>query len=236
MRGLLDLIFPPRCAGCERPGTLLCERCREALPLIDPQSSCVRCGAPAGRGSCGCPECHDRIFAFSAARCATRLEPPASRAVVALKDGGERRYAGVLAELLAVAADGWLASDDMLVPAPASPAAVRRRGFDHAEDITRALASLTGHSTARLLDAARTADQRALTREERFANRAGAFRMAEPSGISARVGMPHRVVLIDDVFTTGATLDAASRVLLDAGVAEVRVLAVARAVQRRGPA
>lgn len=142
---------------------------------------------------------------------------------MAFKDGGERRYASVLAELIAAASEGWLAPDDVLVPAPASPAAVRRRGFDHADDITRALGALTGHPTARLLDAARTADQRALTRDERFANRMGAFR------VRAGVSVPEHVVLVDDVFTTGATFDAASRVLLGARVGGVRVLAVARA-------
>ncbi|MGB4442573.1 MAG: double zinc ribbon domain-containing protein, partial [Coriobacteriia bacterium] len=92
MRGLLDLIFPPRCAGCDGPGTLLCDVCRSGLPLIDPRTACALCGAPLQSGSAGCAECCGRSFAFSAARCATRLEPPASRAVVALKDGGERRY------------------------------------------------------------------------------------------------------------------------------------------------
>jgi ComF family protein len=187
-------------------------------------------------GAVGCAECHGRTFAFSAARCATRLEPPASRAVIALKDGGERRYAGVLAELLAGCADGWLAPDDVLAPAPASPEAVRRRGFDHAADITRALGALTGNPTARLLRATSSADQRALGREERFANRASAFRLAEPPGLLAGNAPPEHVVLVDDVFTTGATLDAASSVLREAGVAEVRVLAVARAVQRPGTA
>lgn len=233
---MLDLVFPPRCAGCSRPGMLLCDACRAALPLIDPCTACPRCGAPLEPGSTGCAECRGRTFAFSAARCAARLEPPASRAVVALKDGGERRYAGVLAEFLAGCADGWLMPDDVLVPAPASPSAVRRRGFDHADDIARSLAASTGHPTARLLRATSSADQRALGREERFANRAGAFRLAEPRGLVAPAELPGRVVLVDDVFTTGATFDAAAHALLEAGVAEVRVLAVARAVQRSGSA
>jgi len=228
--GLFDLVFPPRCAGCDHPGTLWCDTCRAALPLIDPGMACARCGAPLRDAGHPCVECHGRVFAFSAARCAARLEPPASRAVVALKDGGERRYAGVLAELLAASAEGWLASGDVLVPAPASPAAVRRRGFDHAADIARSLAALTGNPTARLLRATASADQRALGREERFANRAGVF------ALESGVCMPVSVVLVDDVFTTGATSDAAARVLREAGAAEVRVLAVARAVQRPGSA
>ncbi|MBN1192440.1 MAG: ComF family protein, partial [Coriobacteriia bacterium] len=133
MSALLDFIFPPRCAGCDRPGTLLCESCREAVPQIDPSSACVRCGAPMEGARCA--ECSGSVFAFSSARCAALLEPPVSRAVVVLKDGGERRYAHVLAELLAECGDGWLQAGDVLVPVPASPAAVRRRGFDHAADI-----------------------------------------------------------------------------------------------------
>jgi ComF family protein len=150
-----------------------------------------------------------------------------------LKDSGERRYAAVLAELLAAATDGWLAPADVLVPAPASPAAVRRRGFDHAADITRVLGRLTGSEVRCLLRATGSADQRALGREERFANRASAFRLAGPRGIAGGTVLPERVVLVDDVFTTGATLDAAARVLRAAGVAEVRALAVARACDSR---
>jgi ComF family protein len=152
--------------------------------------------------------------------------------VVALKDGGERRYAGVLAELLADAADGWLASGDVLVPVPASPAAVRRRGFDHAADIACALGRLTGREVVRPLRSAASADQRALGRDERFANRECTFRLAGPRSLPSGVGR-RRVVLVDDVFTTGATLNAAALVLLSADVAEVRALAVARACDRR---
>lgn len=226
VQGLLDLIFPPRCAGCDRPGTLLCDRCRAALPLIDSATACPACGAPLAHADAPCAECHGRHFAFSAARAAARLEPPVSRAVVVLKDGGERRYARVLAELLAPAAQGWLAPGDVLVPVPASPVAVRRRGFDHSADISRELGRLAGVPAARVLAARSAADQRDLTREERFANRQGAFR------VRAGERVPERAILVDDVLTTGATLDAAARVLLAGGAADVRALVVARSCGR----
>lgn len=234
MRALLDFVFPPRCAGCERPGVLLCDACRGAVARIDHAHACERCGAPlpsVGRPST-CPECGDRTFAFSAARCAALLEPPVSRAIVLLKDGGERRYAGLIAGLLAESAGGWLRPDDVLAPAPASPAALRRRGFDHAADITRALGRITGHEVRALLCANPGTDQRVLGRDARFENRATAFRIAVPRGMAVADVPPARVVLIDDVFTTGATLDAAARVLRGAGVSEVRALAAARAVER----
>jgi predicted amidophosphoribosyltransferase len=108
------------------------------------------------------------------------------------------------------------------VPVPAAPAAVRRRGFDHSADIARHLARLTDTPVQALLKAAASADQRSLGRSARFANREGAFRIA------AGVRMPARIVLIDDVLTTGATLDGAARVLRRSGAEDVRALAVAR--------
>lgn len=222
MRALLDLLYPPRCAGCDLPGVLLCERCAAEVARIDPASACPRCGSPDG--ALRCAECAGGTLAFSASRCAALLAPPVSRAVVVLKDAGERRYAGVLAGLLAEAVDdGWLSSEDVLVPVPASPAAVRRRGFDHALDVARALSRECGVPLVRALRSAASADQRVLGREQRFANRASAFTLAPGTPV------PPRAVLVDDVFTTGATLDAAARSLLTAGAEEVRALAVARA-------
>ncbi|MHB1135808.1 MAG: double zinc ribbon domain-containing protein [Coriobacteriia bacterium] len=234
MRALLDFVFPPRCAGCDRPGVLLCDACRTAVAHISPATACPRCGAPLppGPATPACSECRGRTFAFSAARCAALLAPPVSRAVVELKDGGERRYASLLAELLAAVSDGWLDPADVLVPAPASPSALRRRGFDHAADVARALGRLTGNEVRPLLRASKGADQRALGREARFANRAATFQLSESGGLATGRTLPARVVLVDDVFTTGATLDAAARVLRQAGVGEVRALAVARAVER----
>ena len=221
MHGLLDLVFPPRCAGCDRPGTLLCDACCFDVRRIDSAEACPRCGAPNGREHCS--ECRGRQFAFSRARCAALLEPPVSHAIVALKDGGERRYAALVAGLLADAAPDWLADGPVLVPVPAAPAAVRRRGFDHASDIAYHLARISGARAQGILRAGASADQRSLGRTERFANREGAFRVVQ------RGTMPNRVVLVDDVFTTGATLDGAARVLRAAGAADVRALAVARA-------
>lgn len=220
MHGLLELIFPPNCAGCDRPGTLLCDPCADRAALIEPSDACPRCGAPHGRITCR--ECGGRHFAFSSARCVALLEPPVSRAIVLLKDGCERRFAHVLAGMLADRSQGWLHDDDVLVPVPASPAAVRRRGFDHATDIARALSREVGLPLARPLVARATADQRVLGREQRFANRREAFAVAQG------VRLPARVILVDDVFTTGATFDAAACALRAAGVEEVRALAVAR--------
>lgn len=216
--GLAELLFPTRCACCERPGQLLCADCAAALPLIDPARACLRCGAPDGRG--GCRECSGRRFRFSEARCAGSLDAGLARCVVMLKDGGETRLARVLGELVAAAAADQADWADAVVPVPASRRAVARRGFDHAlllaEETSRAL----GVPVARSLAWGSAVDQRGLGRDARRANVARAFR--------AMGEVPVRALLLDDVITTGATLDAAAGVLLGAGAREVRAVSVAR--------
>lgn len=223
LAGVLELAAPTRCAGCDRPGSLLCERCAGALVRIDLADACPRCGAPDGRARC--EECGRHEFAFPQARCAGVFTHPLARMVVLFKDGGERRLGRVLGALVAEVAADWAGWADAVAPVPASHAAVLRRGFDHGALLAGAIAAELELPAARLLGVASRSDQRRLGRQERAAN--------ARHGVSVlpRAEVPRRVLLVDDVFTTGATLDAASRVLLAAGVQEVRVAAVARACE-----
>jgi predicted amidophosphoribosyltransferase len=218
---IADLLFPTRCAGCDLPGVLLCSACAERLALIDPAGACPRCGAPTV--SACCMECADVPFAFSAARCAGVLEPPLSRMVALHKDAGWRRLAPALASLALDALAGWLEWPDAVCGVPASPAAVLRRGFDHGAALAASLGEMAGIPAIEPLRCRPRLDQRALTREQRRAN---AARSIVPRD---GVHVPPRVLLLDDVFTTGSTLDAAASALLSAGAAEVRAVAVARA-------
>lgn len=220
IEGLAELLFPTRCAGCELPGAVLCDRCREELPRVDPVGACPRCGAPFGH--LVCTECWSREWAFEAALAFGSLDAPLARAVVLHKDAGERRLAEVfgalLAEQVVTAWPGWT---QCVTYVPATKAALQRRGFDHGRNIALSLAAELGVPLNDILQRSAARDQRSLGRAERAANAAGTFRaIGEP---------PARVLLTDDVFTTGATLDAAAAVLLGAGAEAVRVTAVARA-------
>lgn len=216
-----DVLWPPRCGGCDLPGALLCDRCRAELPLIDRASACPRCGAPDGAH--GCAECGRSDLAFAHGRCAGVFEWPLDRLVRLHKDAGELRLTEPLARLAVTAAGEWVDWAQAVAPVPASPGAIARRGFDHGALLAAAFAHLTGVPAFEALRARPRRDQRGLDRARRAAN-------ARASIVAvAGVIPPPRVLVVDDVFTTGATLDAATHALTGAGACEVRVVAVARA-------
>lgn len=218
LRGVLELVAPTRCAGCDLPGTLLCDTCVERLQLIEEPGACPRCGAPFGW--LVCTECWERPWTFEAARCAGPLEPPLSRVVTLYKDGGERRLGILMATLMAETVGEWGGWTDVIAYVPATDSARRRRGFDHMEHMASEVARLVGVPCARVLERRTARDQRQLDRAGRMQSAAHTF--VCPGSVHGRV------LVIDDVFTTGATLDAAADALIDAGAVGVRAAAVAR--------
>jgi len=220
LEGIAELIAPTRCAGCERPGALLCASCDESLLRIHAARACPACGAPFG--ALVCTECWNTEYAFEAALCLGELEGALARAIVLHKDAGERRLGtllgGMLANRVAVEWDGWA---EAVCWVPPTRAAITRRGFDHGHALAIPCGGQLGVEPRQLLGRERAKDQRQMGRSGRISSAAGSFlTVARP---------PAHVLLIDDVFTTGATLDAAARTLLDAGALEVRVAVVARA-------
>lgn len=220
LESLAELVFPTQCAGCEMPGALLCDACRDALPIVIAESACPRCGAPYG--ALVCTECWNREWAFEAALSLGEFEAPLARAVVLHKDAAEQRLGAVLGGLLAEkVAARWRGWSEAVAFVPATRTAMRRRGFDHGKAIAQEVARVLDVPLAGALARERARDQRTLGREERARNVAGSFSAAGP--------LPTRVLLCDDVFTTGATMDAAAGALLAAGAQSVRCASVARA-------
>ena len=228
---LLETLWPTRCAVCDEPGALLCDRCRASLPYIDRWRACERCGAPYGLYQC--TECNPIALSpsgfdappFRACASAVELDARTGRIVTLCKDAGERRLAGTMAGIMADAADpAWFLEATAVTWVPATKSAVRRRGFDHAEAIARAVAERISLPAVPLLDRPDAKDQRALARDERFGNIVGRFRV--------RIGIiaPETIVLVDDVCTTGATLFSAADALRRAGARDVLCLTFARAI------
>lgn len=249
-----ELLSPTRCVSCERPGALLCAECRDAMVSIDPVQACTRCGAPYGRMLC--TECSggdagedaggnaggnagdyagkDAEAPFDRCLAATVFDGPPARMIRAYKDGGERRLADVIAGLMYEVAymaertapdryGGILSQADALTFVPATAAAYRRRGFDHMELIARAFAERAGIPCRDVLAKRGRIDQRDLAREERLAQSHGVYTVVAPEQVKGA-----RLLLIDDVITTGATMRAAASALVKAGAAHVDALALAR--------
>lgn len=151
-----------------------------------------------------------------------------ARSIVLMKDRDDRGLAHDLARLVAAAARArWEGEPDIVTWVPASRAAFIRRGFDHARDLAEAVCSETGIAppVGTLAHRGSSRDQRSLGRRERAGNVEGRFAVAHAAASS--IGGA-RILLVDDVLTTGATVREATRVLRDAGAREVRLATVAR--------
>jgi predicted amidophosphoribosyltransferase len=217
---VLDLLLPRRCVVCRRSGEQLCAGCRTGLPRIAPPV-CERCGAPTVWPVSRCAECAGRRLSFLTARAAVAYDGAARRFVLAWKEQGLRRLAGTAAEIVAVLLPRLDAEVLTFVP----PDGDRRLGRGHhpAEALARELAVRWEIPAEALLERTRPLRrQRGLSLAERRRNLRGAF--------VARVS-PKDVCLVDDVYTSGATANAAAAALRRAGARRVRVVTLARTVR-----
>jgi ComF family protein len=232
---LLAVLLAPACAACQQPldaptRGAVCPVCWSSIVRITPPC-CQTCGDPLPSW---------RLLSLSEARCARcRRRPPlvasaraigpyegSLRAILhALKYGQRRSVARRLGLMLGTSGADVLSGADAIVPVPLHPSRERARGFNQARELSR-------HLGVRMIEVLRrtrrTAVQADLPAARRHANVRGAFALIGPA--EALEGLT--VVLVDDVSTTGATLNACAAPLLAAGAKEVRGLTAARAVTR----
>jgi predicted amidophosphoribosyltransferase len=222
---LLALVVPPTCAACRAPGLraadVLCAACRRSLPWL-PRARCERCALPLP-----CRRCPAAGAAFAAAWSAVAYEGVARDVVRALKFHRARTLADVMAAQIAACAPPGLLRGGTLVAVPAHPIRLRVRGFDPAQLLARALARRTGLALERpLLRGARSSQQLGASRELR----------REPGRLAfaarGRACAPAMAILVDDVHTTGATLDACAGALRGAGTEQVVAVTWARTIPR----
>ncbi len=224
-----ETIWPTRCAICDRPNELVCPQCKLNLIYLDWWQACPRCGAPQGKIQC--TECNELTLAelgkyslpFEHCASAVILDNKALQLVRIWKDLGERRLVEVMAKLMTqVVNPAWLTDKTSVVPIPATAAARRRRGFDHSKDLSESFANQLNLETYSLFKAPHTRDQRKLSRSNRLSNMAGCFRLLDNCAI------PKHIILVDDVYTTGATLLTAAETAKAAGVETVSCITFAR--------
>jgi ComF family protein len=220
-RAALDLLFPPQCALCGRGGALLCDACAAALPAAS-GLRCQRCAMPAPSGPV-CRHCLETPPAFASIRSAFVMEEGARRLVHELKYEGLTSLAEPMAAL--VVARCGVPVADLLAPVPLHPSRERSRGYNQSAALARRIAAAAAlpcdvRAARRIRDTAPLAHT--MHRDERRAIVAGAF-----AGDRRRVA-GRCVLLVDDVVTTGATLDACATGLLSAGARDVHCLTFAR--------
>jgi predicted amidophosphoribosyltransferase len=217
---MLDLLLPQRCVVCGCSGKQLCAGCRDELPRIEPPL-CTRCGAPTAWPVERCRECAGRRLGFASARAAVGYDAAARRLVHAWKERGLRRLAAEAAQLVAQRVPPPGA--DALTFVPADRERRLARGHNPAERLALELAAHWELPCLPLLERTRGGRQRGSSAAERRTVR-GAFR--------ARSTAPRNVAVIDDVYTTGATVAAAASALRVAGAHRVEAVAFARALRR----
>lgn len=232
--GLLAVLLAPSCAACERPLETptrgpVCVRCwRAIVPLTPPV--CDACGDPLpswrtiGLARDLCPRCRRRETHIVRARAVGAYDGSLRAIVHALKYDRRRSLAKPLATLLAQYGAEVLRGADVAVPVPLHRSRKRARGFNQAAELSRHLPVGAAHLLQRVRA---TRSQTDLPAAQRHANVREAFALRRGVRVDGCV-----IVLIDDVSTTGATLDACARVLRDGGAREVRALTVARVVSR----
>ncbi|HLI27499.1 MAG TPA: ComF family protein [Chloroflexota bacterium] len=219
------LLWPARCLGCGRRDAPFCPACWAALPRLRPPL-CPRCSKPE-RGGMLCAACRRRDPALSAVRAACAYQGAVVPAVQRLKYRHERHLVAALGRLLLECLAARPLAIDALLPVPLDARRARWRGFNQSALLAAEVAGALGCPL--LADGLRrtrlTRPQVGLSARERRANVRAAFACPSRGAVAGR-----RLLLVDDVMTTGATLEACAGALRAAGAAAVYGLVVARDV------
>lgn len=241
VKRLVDLIYPPRCPVCggfftREAGDMICSGCLGDLRRVG-SPMCRRCGVPFGEGPESdrlCEACLREPPAYEAARALYLYEDKAIQAVHSFKYSGRTVLAEYFGPMLARLAREWLPAGmkPLVMPVPLHPRRLRERGFNQSLLLARHVAAGGGCELdyAVLRRVLNTPSQSALDREHRRENVRSAFAVKKPGVVKDR-----DVILVDDVSTTGSTLDACSRALLKSRARRVFGLTLARAPARGSP-
>jgi predicted amidophosphoribosyltransferase len=233
---LLDLLWPQKCMACAAlvvPPAAFCPVCD--VSVLPVPAACPGCAMPLADAGGACPGCRERPQPFRQVRAALIYGGSVAQALVRLKHGnkpsGARPLARFVAPLLRWAQDEGA---EAVLPVPLHPRRLRQRGFNQVVELLREASALPTpapdsvplplwvDTLVRVTDTAPLGHEPPSVRRARVA---GAFRVPRPARVRGR-----RLLLVDDVMTTGATLAESSRALLAAGAADVLVAALARAL------
>ncbi|MDD4099538.1 MAG: ComF family protein [Candidatus Cloacimonetes bacterium] len=225
---MLDILIPRLCSYCHKRLAKgekhLCAECASRVrPFLN--RGCPKCGAVASQGQCS--QCEEIGYTFEFARSALSFQEPVATLVHDLKYKALSARADYFADVMAKSAADYRAFDEYnyVVPIPLHRVRERERGYNQSKIIARKLARKMGKIYLDCISRTRnTGSQTNLARAERLTNLVGAFRVKVPAKVKGK-----KLILVDDVFTTGSTLNEASRALYAAGAARVAGYTATRA-------
>ena len=221
----LDIVFPLRCAGCQASGYILCSACKATIRHLT-APLCWHCGhALPVNGSC--QSCQQHFLQLSGLRALGPYQEPLRGYIHQLKYDGNTRLAQPLGQFLALAYRTYGMHADIMLPVPLHAQRQRERGYNHAALLARVCAGLLGVAVREdlLLRRHATSAQVGLKVDERYQNVATAFDCAHVAATNVLTG--RCILVIDDVCTTGATLEACAAPLFAAGALSVWGLVLA---------
>ncbi len=226
MQQCLDVLFPVHCVGCQRSGHVLCPACIAQIQPL-PSPFCQLCGTPLSTYG-ACKNCQYRSLKLNGQRAVSLYQEPLRGCIHGLKYDGNTRLAEPLGLLLAQAYIRYGLRADMLIPVPLHIERQQQRGYNHAFLLAEGCSTKLGVPVNNdiLVRHRATVAQVDLHPRERYQNVAGAFACAFAS--ASREINGRSIVIIDDVSTTGATLEACAVPLFAAGAKEVWGLVLAR--------
>lgn len=233
---IFDLIFPPRCAVCDHILPILpegwciriCPGCRKELRFIK-EPFCMKCGKPLESDSTEyCDDCGRKKHLFSSGRSVFLYHGKLKDSLYRFKYGKRREYAVFYAEAAYAKRSGWIKNinPDLIVPVPLHPSKQRRRGYNQAEDFARELSRLSGipmdpHLVRRIR---KTVPMKGLSEAERRQNVKHAFSVVP--GLYSNGKRPLRILITDDIYTTGSTVDAICGAIREEYSAEIFFLSI----------
>lgn len=224
---ILQLLFPRRCPVCDGivspAGEKICLECIGRLSLITPPW-CMRCGRKLEEDGEYCGKCRGAAFVCVRGRALYRYSS-AAEALYRFKYGGRREYAEYFGEQMAELLGDFIrqVGPDALIPIPLHRARKRKRGYNQAELLAREIGKYTGIPvrTGLLLRVRNTQPLKRLNPAERQNNLKKAFKVAQ-NDVKLK-----KLILVDDIYTTGSTMEEAARTLKEAGAEEIYFLALA---------
>jgi ComF family protein len=225
---MIDLIFPPHCSGCGILGYRWCKDCDSLVKKLSPPY-CQKCGSPEKFSNIAKDHCLDILQSIDFIRSYSIYEPPLSNAIKKLKYQNDIGIAQVLAFYLVEMYNDLILDTDFVIPVPLGKNRFKERGYNQASLIAKPFSLVIGRpmKTQALFRYKETKSQVGLSREERSANVTGAFTVDNSNLLGKNI------ILIDDVTTTGSTLEACARELKNKGANNIVGLTIAMAVKTK---